>query len=231
MHIRIEEHRLDGRLSTGGLFRLLQDAAGAHCEEIGLGVAVTKPKNLMWVVVRQLVEMERWPAPGELIRLETWPGDTRHMFYPRFYLIKSEAGELLGRSSALWTLVDRDNRKMISPSAYGLALSGLVTGQETRLPSAPAKLPADRAAEYTVGADVLDGNGHMNNTKYYDLAERTFGEAVAEKNLCRAMTEYVAEAREGDSMRLSWGQDGDQYYITGTAGEDKTIFRMSLEYK
>ena len=231
MHIHIEEHRLDGRLSTGGLFRLLQEAAGAHCEEIGLGDDVIKPKNLMWVVVRQLVEMERWPEPGELILLETWPGDTRHMFYPRFYLIKSAAGEILGRSSAMWTLVDRESRKMINPMVYGLDIEGLVTGQEGRRPSALTRLPVDRTAEYTVGADVLDGNGHMNNTKYYDLAERTFGEAVADKNLCRAMTEYVTEAREGDTMHLGWGQEQNQYYITGTTGEDKTVFRMSLEYK
>lgn len=230
MHIRTEEHRLEERLSTRGLFRLLQEAAGAHCEEIGLGAEVTRPRNLMWVVVRQLVEMERWPEPGELIQVQTWPGNTRHMFYPRFYLLKSETGALLGRSSALWALVDRDSRKMISPAAYGLVIEGLATGEESRLPSSPAKLPLDRTAEYTVGSDVLDTNGHMNNTRYYDLAERVFGETATEKNLSRAMTEYVAEAREGDVMHLSWGRDGDRYYITGTAGEDKTIFRMSLEY-
>ena len=231
MHIHKEEHKLENALSTGGLFYLLQEAAGTHCEETGLGVAVTGPKNLMWVVVRQLVEMERWPEPGETLILHTWPGSTRHMFYPRFYRLEDESGALLGKSSALWTLVDRDARKAISPKAYGLELEGLVTGEELRLPSAPVKLPVESEAAYTVGADVLDGNGHMNNTRYYDLAERVFGERVRGKGLSRAMTEYVTEAREGDRMDLHWGRDGDRYFITGTTDSDKTVFRMSLEYK
>ena len=231
MHIHKEEHFLKNTLSTRELFRLLQDAAGAHCEEIGLGAAVTGPKGLMWVVVRQLIELERWPDKGETLCLDTWPGSTRHMFYPRFYLLRDAQGHILGRSSAMWTLVDRQTRKMISPQVYGLELEGLVTGDEARMPTAPAKLPTDCAAEYVVAADVLDDNGHMNNTRYYDLAERMFGDAISGKHLCRAATEYVSEAREGDKMSLRWGRDGDRYYIAGTAEEDKVIFRMSLEYR
>lgn len=231
MHILEQKLTLREELKTSRFFLLLQETAGEHCEQIGLGKAVTGPHELMWVVVRQLVEMERWPEPGESFRLLTWPGDTRHMFYPRFHRLESPDGRLLGQCSALWTLVDRNSRKMISPSAYGLDIKGLVTGMEARLPSAPAKLPADRQAFYTVGPDVLDSNGHMNNTRYYDLAESIFGQEIAGRHLSRAMTEYVAEAREGDRMRLDWGQEGSRFFIAGSAGEDRPFFRMSLEYK
>lgn len=232
MFVLKQEHTLQEELKTSRLFRILQDAAGEHCEQIGLGKAVIGPKKLMWVVVRQLVELEYWPQPGERFTLLTWPGDTRHMFYPRFYRLEGPDGRLLGQSSALWTLVDRDSRKMISPAAYGLDIKGLVTGQEAPLPTAPARrLPLERQAAYTVGPDVLDSNGHMNNTRYYDLAESVFGPAVAGKHLRRAMTEYVAEAREGDQMRLDWGREGDSFAIAGSIGEEKALFRMSLEYR
>ncbi len=231
MHILEQTHCYEEPVSTQKLLFLLQDAAGAHCEQIGLGGDVTGPNRLMWVVVRQLVEMERWPAPGEPFRLLTWPGDTRHMFYPRFYRLETPAGELLGQSSALWTLVDRDSRKMIRPAAYGLEIQGLVTGQEAKLPAAPARLPLEHRAQYTVTPEVLDSNGHMNNTRYYQLSEAVLGQALKGKHLARAVTEYVAEALEGETMTLDWGQDGDRYYITGSLGEEKTFFRMELSYK
>ena len=230
MFVYRKEYESSEARKTSGLFRMMQDTAGEHCELLGLGTEVTGPKNLMWVVVRQFLELSRYPDPGETLELHTWPGPSRHMFFPRFYQFKTPAGELLGQGSALWTLVDRSSRKMIRPAAYGLELEGLVTGEECRLPTAPGKLPTDRADEYTVAAEVLDGNGHMNNTRYYDLAERLFGESVAAKRLGTAMTEYVSEAREGDQMRLHWGRDGDRYFIVGSTGEDKILFRMRLEY-
>ena len=224
-----EEFTLREELKTSGVLRLMQEAAGEHCEQIGLGVAVTGPKNLMWVIIRQYLEMRRWPEPGEKLRLCTWPGPTRHMFFPRFTQLKTAEGELISCGSALWTLVDRSTRKMISPAAYGLAIDGMRTGEECRLPTAPGKLPMDQSGEFIVTADVLDGNNHMNNTRYYDLAEAVFGDLISGKRLVTAMTEHVSEAREGDPIHLSWGRDGDRYYITGT-GEENVIFRMSLEY-
>lgn len=230
MYVLEQEHCYQEPLSTQKLLLLLQDAAGAHCEQIGLGKAVTESRRLMWVVVRQLVEMERWPEPGEPFRLLTWPGDTRHMFYPRFYRLETGSGEYLGQSSAMWTLVDRDSRKMIRPTAYGLEIQGLVTGWEARLPGAPDKLPLEHREHYTVTAAVLDSNGHMNNTRYYQLSETVLGQTLRGKRLVRAVTEYVSEALEGETMTLDWGQDGDRYYITGSLDAEKTFFRMGLEY-
>lgn len=228
-----KEVELKEKLETSRLFRIMQDAAGEQCELTGPTEAQVHGKNLIWVIIRQYIEFSRYPQLGETLELSTWPGPMRHMFFPRFYVFKVN-GEVIGQGSALWTLVDRDSRKMISPASRGIELEGLTTGEECRLPSAPCKLPMDRTGEYVVPAEVLDINGHMNNTRYYDLAESVFDGDFRSKSLCRAMTEYVSEALEGDRLHLRWGRDGDRYYITGTAGEgdaEKTAFRMSLEYK
>lgn len=216
-------------LRPSGLLYSLQEAAGEHCDLIGLGQKVIGPKGLMWVIIRQYLEVDAWPKAGQNFEIHTWPGDTRHMFFPRFYLLKTPEGDEFGRGSALWALVDRTSRKMISPGAYGIVLEGLKTGEECRLPSAAAKLPLGSTGEYTVPAEVLDINGHMNNTRYYDVAEAALGEAVRGRELRAAMTEYVSEAREGDRIELSWGSEGDRHYITGSL-DGKICFRMSLEY-
>lgn len=213
-------------LTTGDLFRLMQQVSGDHCRQIGYGEPVMDAKGLMWVIIRHGIRVLRWPVPGERVVARTWPGATRHGMCPRWYRIESENGELLLDGCAIWSVVDRENRKMVTPGAYGIEIEPLVTGLESRRPGAPVRLPATESAVYTVPHEVLDENGHMNNTRYYDLAEDLFG--TRGRPLKAALVEYVSEAREGDALRLAWGREGDLFALEGQV--DGPAFRMALEY-
>lgn len=213
-------------LCTGDLFRMMQKVSGDQCRQIGYGEAVMEAKGVMWVITRHGVQVLRWPFPGEELLLRTWPGPTRHGMCPRYYRAESPAGELLVTGCAVWSVVDRSTRKMVSPAEHGIEIEPLVTGLEAPRPGAPARLPADSSADYLVTREVLDENGHMNNTRYYDLAEACLG--TRGLPLRAALVEYSAEAREGDTLRLSWGREGKLFCLYGeTAGP---AFRMNLEY-
>lgn len=230
MRVYEKEYTLENKkLSTGGLLRILQDVSTLHCNEIGLGVEVIGPKGLIWVAVRQRVEVSRWPSPGEHVTVHTWPGITRHMMFPRFYLVKAEDGETIISGSALWTMVDMNTRKMINPSAYGLELEGMVTGEESKIPSAVKKIAIEQSVKFTVPAEYMDANRHMNNTRYYDMAESCLGGDTEGLCLKEALTEFISEALEGDEMTVSWGKDGGRFYVSGE--NEGPVFRMSLEYR
>ena len=211
-------------ICIGDLFRLIQKVSGDHCRELGFGESVMESLGLMWVIIRHAVELRRWPAPGEELRLCTWPGPTRHGMCPRYYRLLDGNGELLGEGCAIWSIVDRQSRKMqMSPA---LAIEPLVTGLECRRPAAPGRLPETESADYTVTAAVLDDNGHMNNTRYYDLAEDCLG--TRSRPLRRAAAEYLSEAREGDTLHLAWGREGARCCLEGR--RDGPAFRMELVY-
>ena len=213
-------------LCTGDLFRLMQKLSGDHCRQIGYGESWMQARGIMWVIIRHGVRVLRWPAPGEKLLGRTWPGPTRHGMCPRFYRIESPAGELLAEGCAIWSVVDRESRKMVIPGSYGLEIEPLSTGLECRRPGAPLRLEATEHALYTVPAEVLDENGHMNNTRYYDLAEDCLG--TRGKPLRAALVEYVAEARQGDELRLGWAwQEGRCAFSGELSGP---AFRMELEY-
>lgn len=217
-------------LSSRELFLLLQEVSTIHCDELGYGMEVVGPRGLIWVVVRQRLELIRCPLPGEEICLRTWPGLTRHGMFPRYYTIESKDGQKLGEACALWTLVDAQSRRMIRPEDYGVDLKGLKTGEEGALPRAPEKLEQQESRIFTVPEEYLDLNGHMNNTRYYELAELSIGpDTLGDAQLCRAVTEYSAEALLGDALQIRIGRDGGHFYITGDTEEP--IFKMHLEYK
>ena len=105
----------------------------------------------------------------------------------------------------------------------------MTTGREIRLPSGLAKLLCTEEAAFTVPFSYVDLNGHMNNTRYFDLAEDHFPPAAAGKKLLAVSTEYSAEARFRDALTLRWGRENGRYYMEGLA--EKPCFRLQMDYE
>lgn len=229
MEIYKKEYVLGEKLSTSELFWMLQEVSTEHCDKLGFGMDLMGPKGLIWVVTRHKLEVKRYPQTNETIEIQTWPAPARHGLFPRHYELYSSSGELLLSASALWTLVDINSRRMIKPENYGIDVPGILTGREQGNPKSPEKLPQDRAVEFVVPREYLDNNGHMNNTKYYELAEESIGEEIKGKTVCRIATEYASEALLGDKLKVSIGNQENAYYVTGET--DQAIFKMFLEYR
>ena len=214
-------------LCTGDLFRLMQKISGDHSTLLGYSEEKMEELGVMWVIIRHGVQVLRWPAPGEKILARTWPGPTRHGMCPRFYRLESGTGELLVTGCAVWSVVDRVSRKMVIPAARGVEIPPQVTGLEARRPAAPVRLETKESRIYTVPRQVLDENGHMNNTRYYDLAEHVMG--TEGRKLSDALVEYAAEAREGDRLCLDWGEQEGLFCIAGEI-DGSPAFRINLRY-
>ena len=216
------------RLRSSELFRLLQEASIRHTEQLGMGRDKTLDRGILWVLMMQRIEIARMPEYDEDIVLKSWPGRTMHLLFPRHYGISTPAGETLVRASALWCLVDSESRRSVFPEKYGVEIEGVVTGEEIALPSAPRRMDCTQSRPFTVPYSYVDLNGHMNNTRYFDLAEDTLPAAAEGRRLRSVAIEYNNEARCGEELRLSWGSAGDDWYLTGEA--EKCVFRMRLGY-
>lgn len=221
----VEMHR---RLRTSTLFQMLQEASIRHTEQLGMGREMTLDKGILWVVGLQRAEICRIPVYDEQIVLKSWPGKTMHVFFPRFYQIETPEGEPLIRASALWTLVDSETRRMAFPEKYGIVIPGVITGEEISLPSAPARLELTESVPFRVPYSYVDLNGHMNNTRYFDLAEDCIPASAEGKSLRLVQTEYASEARYSTEMQIRWGREGNAYYLLGEA--EKPVFRMRMEF-
>ncbi len=217
------------RLRLSELFKLLQEASIRHTEQLGMGRDKTLDKGVLWVLLLQTAELARMPEYDERIVLKSWPGRTMHLLFPRFYRLETAEGEPLLSASALWGLVDQQTRKMVFPERYGVEIEGVVTGEEIALPSAPRRLECTESRPFTVPFSYVDLNGHMNNTRYFDLAEDCIPAAAEGRSLLRVQTEYVSEARFGETFRVSWGEDGGEYFLQGEG--EKPFFRMRLRYR
>ena len=227
--LRSKDVDLHRNLRLSRLFELLQEASIRHTEQLGMGREKTLDKGILWIVGLQRAEISRMPVYDEQIVLKSWPGKTMHLFFPRYYQIETAAGEVLVRASALWSLVDQETRKLVFPEKYGVVIEGVSTGEEISLPVSPRKLELTEESPFRVPFSYVDLNGHMNNTRYFDLAEDCIPASREGRKLRLVQTEYVSEARLGDTLTVRWGEQDGVFYLQGE--EEKPVFRMRLEYE
>ena len=227
--LRSKDVNLYRTLRLSRLFELLQEASIRHTEQLGMGREKTLDKGLLWVVTMQRCEIARLPEYDERITLTSWPGAMMHVFFPRYYRIADAQDNTLLSASALWMLVDEKTRKMVFPDEWGVEIAGVTTGREIRLPAGLKKLACSEEASFTVPFSYVDLNGHMNNTRYFDLAEDHLPAAAEGRRLKAVSTEYTAEARFHDALTLRWGCENGRWYMEGQS--DKPCFRLSMEYE
>ena len=216
------------RLRVSRLFTFVQEAAIHHTEALGAGRAKTLDRGFLWVVTVQHAEITRLPEYDEHIRLVSWAGKTMHVMFPRQYEIYDESGERIIRGSALWVLMDIETRRMIFPDVEGIAVEGIVTGREYPLPKPIKPEETDRTETFTVPFSYSDINGHLTNTKYFDIAEDSTTLSAAGKVPHYVAVEYAGEARCGEQFDLSVREDADHIYLAGM--KEKKIFRLRMEY-
>ncbi len=227
--LRSKDVDLYRRLRLSRLFELLQEAAITHTEQLGMGREKTLDRGLLWVVTLQRAEIARMPEYDEQVTLRSWPGKTMHVFFPRHYLLEDEAGLPLVRANALWMLVDQNTRRMVFPDRWGIVIDGEERQGELALPASPARLPLTRERSFTVPFSYVDLNGHMNNTRYFDLMEDCLPDPAAGRKLREISTEYSSEAKLGDTLSVRWGGEEGSYYLEGSL--EKPCFRMALRFE
>lgn len=224
MGVFVREVKIGGQgLEVSALFFEMQEAAAEQSRLLGWGYEDMKAHGVMWVVTRYQLQIRRWPAPGETVTVLTWPGDTRHGMYLRYFRV-TEGEELLMEGSSLWAVVDRESRKMLQPSQSGVEIPAEHTGLESRPPMAPKRREAPQTGAFRVPADYLDGNGHMNNTRYFDLGQRELG--MAKESLGELRAEFANEALLGDQLRLGRVREEGLGYLSGESDRAGACFRM-----
>ncbi len=235
------------RMRMSELFRLLEEVSVAHTEDLGCTRAETLDRGLLWVITRQLIEIEEMPVYDDEIIIRGWQGDMMHVFFPRFYEVEKE-GRVIIRGQALWALIDQETREIIMPEDYDIFLPGRPGSDDMILPAIVIPKSAGEPVAVThlvTGFSQMDINGHMNNTSYFNIIDDAVwadvsagdadGEAPDTAEAARIMPvpkslyiNYMSEIKAGTELILKEYKDAGTLYFEG-AGE-KPFFRVRITY-
>ncbi|KAB5514246.1 hypothetical protein DKX38_028152 [Salix brachista] len=179
--IRSYEIGADRTASIETLMNHLQETALNHVKTAGLlgdGFGSTpemSKRNLIWVVTRMQILVDRYPTWGEVVHVDTWVSASGKNGMRRDWLVRdAKSGKTLTRASSVWVMMNKVTRRLskipedvrgeIEP--YFLNSDPVVNEDSTKLPKID-----DKTADYirkglTPRWNDLDVNQHVNNVKY-----------------------------------------------------------------
>ena len=206
------------------ILEVMQEMAGAHAELLGIGRNALLNRNLVWVLTRMEVEMDRYPVSHETVTVETFPMPVRRWFFPRYYVMRDAAGLEIGRAGSLWVLLDFTSRRMSRPDDVARCLpdnSDMIAPLGLPAPVTEVSGTLETATRLPVYTD-LDCNQHVNNTRYMDWCCNALGvDAMKTHCLSRFMLNFDAEIRPGQEIRTELRRLGDDFSFCGFRGDSR----------
>lgn len=217
-----------GAWRPSAIMQTMQELAGIHSELLGCGRNALIEKNVVWVLSRCEIHMDRYPKIGDRITAETFPTVNRRWFFPRYYFFRDERGDSLGYAATLWVLMDLNDRRMLPPGDVALLMPD---NADLPLPMGlPATVDTVNGEENVMRRVPmyfdLDVNQHVNNTRYADWACDALGVDVMRKYCLETLlVNYSAEVRPDQTIMLHTAVSENQFRVAGYH-EDKMHFEL-----
>jgi len=220
------------RLTTMANF--FQEMAYHHANELGLGYDAMKSRKHIWVLSRMRIRMDRYPMWNERIHVETWPSGAEKLFALRDFRVLDSRGEVLGRASTAWLILDLDSHRLIRPVEIIEQFKLII--HEMRMFESPLDkitIPGESGFmnRHTVVFSDLDIVGHVNNVRYMEWCiDADTSAENADREIREFEINFNHEALLGDHILISGFDAGKGLmYFQATREEDgKEIICASL---
>lgn len=207
--IRSYEIGADRTASIETLMNHLQETALNHVKTAGLlgdGFGSTPEmckKNLIWVVAKMQVVVDRYPTWGDVVQVDTWVNPSGKNGMRRDWLLRDlRSGETLTRASSVWVMMNKQTRRLSKiPEEVRGEIEPYFMGSAPVVEEDSRKLQKldDNTADYvrsglTPRWSDLDVNQHVNNVKYIGWVLESAPLPILESHELSSMTlEYRKE--------------------------------------
>ncbi|XP_041008113.1 palmitoyl-acyl carrier protein thioesterase, chloroplastic-like isoform X4 [Juglans microcarpa x Juglans regia] len=243
--IRSYEIGADRTASIETLMNHLQETALNHVKGAGLlgdGFGSTPEmckKNLIWVVTRMQVVVDRYPTWGDVVQVDTWVSPSGKNGMRRdWVLLDSKTGKTLTRASSVWVMMNKQTRRLSKiPEEVRGEIEPYFTDTVPVVEEDSRKLQKldDNTADYVrTGLSPrwsdLDVNLHVNNVKYIGWILEGAPLPILESYELSAMTlEYRRECGKDNVLQSLTAVSGSGVGNLGTLADMECQHLLRLE--
>jgi acyl-ACP thioesterase len=204
-----------GQASIASLFNILMEAAWAHAQVMDWGYDDLKNKNLLWVLSRMYMQIEKYPAWQDLIRLSTWSAGTDGIYAYREYHVENEQGDVILKASTAWLILDMDSRKIFRLSDFRNTFPKRIEANTCRNPK---RIKPDVHSDELIFSPVLfselDINRHFNSVKSVERVLDNYGiDFLNIYEPAEIEINYLKEGQAGDSIAVTCTQLAENEYL------------------
>jgi len=226
--------RGQARLTTMANF--FQEMAYHHATRLGYGYEAMKERDTMWVLSRMMIRIDRYPVWKERIVIETWPSGTEKLFALRDFRVRDEAGDVIGKATTYWLILDIDSRRPIRPNAELKRFAMIVHNEsvfDTLLEKIDIAGETEALDHHRVLFSDLDIMGHVNNVKYLEWCiDSAMGDQRVNREIVELEINFMHEALQGDDIQISRMLDhaDNPLFVAVNRDDGKEIFRARLTW-
>ena len=222
--VQLNDISIDAKLRSWVIFNYLQDAAGRHADELGVGLKQLRQSDLSWVLSRIRVKMDDFPEYGDVLRIATYPSGFDRLFaYRQFVLTSAITGKKFGVAGSAWLTLNPENFRPISPAKHFAGLSswefeGEIWFQEETLDKLVPPADGDTPVIQRISRTQIDYNRHLNNAYYAMFAEDWLAEKLGKPvRFTELQINFNQSTAYGDKLVCSGNLDGNgSFQIAGT---------------
>ena len=221
-----------GLCRLSALLGHMQNLATEHAIILGIGgPRMMTEHNAVWLLARTQLRLDRpIPYPGE-VTISTWPrGITKSATVFRdFDLFIGD--ERIGEATTSWVLADLVDRKVLKPTNVPALVDSPRPAVVKDCIPQKIKAPADMTQEMVrvVTYSDTDINGHMNNTKYADVAcDAIRYDLCKGRFISEVQINYLHECFPGDELLVLCGEAEGVRYVRGTDAAGCVRFEVGL---
>lgn len=213
-------------LKLSSVFDLAQEIAGDHANILGCGYNDMFVDNKIWVVARHFVEFNQEVINPTLIDVLTYPCRPRIIEFPREYVFSKDE-EVFAHAISSWMVFNTKTNAVDTCDAFkNLAF------HEPYFTKRVKKLEQKDVKNLTFFKDIkvtysmLDHNGHMNNTHYFDF----YLDAFKPKKIVKtAQIEYISQAFLDETLKIYTYSDSESDELYGYR-DGTIIFYLRVTY-
>ena len=215
-------------LKMSTVLDVAQEVAGDHAEELGCGFETMIKQDLIWVIVRNYVEIIKKPINFKAIEVVTYPLKPRFVEFNReteFY----HNGELFAVSRSTWMVINIKDFSVKAPDFFK-GFDDDLGYFKRRIRKLPVieKSQLQKVKETDVLYSMLDHNRHMNNTKYVDFYLDIFRPEFSVKTL---QIEYIKQSFLDDKLSLYIKENEGKRYLSGYKDDELKFYMECEEFK
>lgn len=206
------------KLST--VMKYIADIAGTDYIKKGYGHQYLWDNGMVFLLSRVNIRFRRMPVAYETVTVSTWEQGKKAAQFLRHFEIFDASGQKIVSAATAWLLVHPESRRILRPEAF----RGIMPMRTDKLPDCemPGKLRAPTggvpAPNRVIRYSDLDGNGHVYNAVYGDIACDVLPERVLARPVAGFQINYQTEAVLGEELALSVADDPtdpNSYYVEG----------------
>lgn len=212
-------------ITNTAILNIFEDIAGIHASQAGEGYS--KQAKITWVLTGYQVKIIKRPEYGQRVTVHTWSTELKNITAAREFEIRDENNNLLVIGLSNWAHINLETKKFEKVDSE-LAKAYQTENEKTNFNEKKVKKIDEPQSyiytkPYIVDWNWIDGNNHMNNIYYMELAQMLLPEEIKKQNSLSSFDIiYKKEIKYKDKINCMLAED-DKTYTVVLKNEDLTV--------